>query len=97
MTSEALDKYEVTARSARWSARKKILLIIAGFVILAALATLAFFMFDGDAIEEKTGVVNQDEDTEEVKNTEEVEDPDDWDEHDEEDFDPEEDEDDYDY
>ena len=86
MTSDAVFKYEVRSR---WSARQKIVLLIACLVITAALAAFAFSMFAGEKLEVETGHAGQSEGLEEVDDIEH------WDEHDDEDFDPE-DEDDYD-
>lgn len=85
MTSEAFEKYEV---SNKWSARKRIGLLILGFVILIVLAAFSFAMFSGDKEEEATNI----KDTDEEDNDNEL-----WDEedYDDDDFDPDDDEFDY--
>ena len=84
MTSEAFEKYEV---SNKWSARKRIGLIILGFVILIVLAAFTFAMSSGD-IEEKVTTSDVDEEDNDTGL---------WDEedYDDEDFDPDDDEFDY--
>ena len=84
MTSEALEKYEV---SNKWSARKRIRLIILGFVLVIVFAAFVLVMSSKEKQEEV------------IENIEHIEEEDDlgWDEddYDDEDFDP--DDDDFDY
>ena len=84
MTSEALEKYEV---SNKWTARKRIRLIILGFVLVIVFAAFVFVMSSKEIQEEG------------IESIEEIEEEEDlgWDEddYDDEDFNP--DDDDYDY